>query len=148
MIASHPPTQPLVDIRQLRKRYGSNEVLKGVDLQIARSEVVCIIGKSGSGKSTLLRCINGLEDYQDGELQVHSLRVDSKQPQQLRELRRNVGMIFQNFNLFPHLSVGKNVMLAPRLVNNQPDASAEQHAQQLLARVGLADKFHAMPDQL
>ena len=148
MNASHPPTQPFVDIRQLRKRYGSNEVLKGVDLQIARSEVVCIIGKSGSGKSTLLRCINGLEDYQDGELQVHGLRVDSKQPQQLRELRRNVGMIFQNFNLFPHLSVGKNVMLAPRLVNNQPDASAEQHAQQLLARVGLADKFHAMPDQL
>lgn len=77
MNASHPPTQPLVDIRQLRKRYGSNEVLKGVDLQIARSEVVCIIGKSGSGKSTLLRCINGLEDYQDGELQVHGLRVDS-----------------------------------------------------------------------
>jgi len=142
------PTQPLVEIRQLRKRYGSNEVLKGVDLQIERGEVVCIIGKSGSGKSTLLRCINGLEDYQEGKLLVYGTQVDNQNPQQLRELRRNVGMIFQSFNLFPHLSTGKNVMLAPRLVNGEPGESAQQTARRLLARVGLADKFDAMPDQL
>ena len=139
---------PLVDIRGLRKRYGSNEVLKGVDLQIARSEVVSIIGKSGSGKSTLLRCINGLEAFQEGTLTVHGQPLQADNAGAMRELRKNVGMIFQNFNLFPHLTVGRNVMLAPTLVTSQPKDVARQNAERLLARVGLAEKFDAMPDQL
>jgi len=139
---------PLVDIRGLRKRYGSNEVLKGVDLTIARSEVISIIGRSGSGKSTLLRCINGLEAFQDGTLTVHGQPLQAGNAGAMRELRKNVGMIFQNFNLFPHLTVGRNVMLAPTLVTRQPRDAARQNAERLLARVGLAEKFDAMPDQL
>ena len=146
--APHPHTIPLVDIRGLRKRYGGNEVLKGVDLQVGRGEVVSIIGKSGSGKSTLLRCINGLESFHEGQLTVHGQPLRADNPQAMRELRKNVGMIFQNFNLFPHLSVGRNVMLAPTLVTRQPKDAARQNAERLLARVGLAEKFDAMPDQL
>ena len=142
------PTHPLVDIRGLRKRYGSNEVLKGVDLSISRSEVISIIGKSGSGKSTLLRCINGLEQFQEGSLTVHGRALQANDAQAMRELRKDVGMIFQNFNLFPHLSVGRNVMLAPTLVNGQPKPQARSNAERLLQRVGLAEKFDAMPDQL
>ena len=141
-------TIPLVDIRSLRKRYGSNEVLKGVDLQIKRGEVVSIIGKSGSGKSTLLRCINGLEQFQEGSLTVHGQPLQADNAQAMRELRKNVGMIFQSFNLFPHLTVGRNVMLAPSLVIRQPKDVARANAERLLARVGLAEKFDAMPDQL
>ena len=139
---------PLVHIRGLRKRYGDNEVLKGVDLEVDRGEVISIIGKSGSGKSTLLRCINGLEQFQQGELSVHGQAVRTDDAAALRELRKNVGMIFQNFNLFPHLSVGRNVMLAPTLVTSQPKDVARKNAERLLARVGLAEKFDAMPDQL
>ena len=146
--SSSPSILPLVDIAGLRKRYGDNEVLKGVDLQIARGEVVSIIGKSGSGKSTLLRCINGLENFQDGTLTVHGQALQANNAQAMRELRKNVGMIFQSFNLFPHLTVGKNVMLAPSLVIRQPKDVAKANAQRLLARVGLAEKFDAMPDQL
>jgi len=138
----------LVDIRALRKRFGDNEVLKGIDLQIKRQEVVCIIGKSGSGKSTLLRCINGLEAYQAGELLVDGQIVQQDNSAVLRELRQNVGMIFQSFNLFPHLTVGKNVMLAPTLVKKMPRGEAERTAKRLLERVGLADKFDAWPDSL
>ena len=143
-----PAVMPLVDIHGLRKHYGTNEVLKGVDLHIDRGEVVSIIGKSGSGKSTLLRCINGLENFQEGALTVHGQPLQADNPQSMRELRKNVGMIFQNFNLFPHLSVGKNVMLAPSLVMRQPKEIARTNAERLLARVGLAEKFDAMPDQL
>ncbi|MDW5442711.1 amino acid ABC transporter ATP-binding protein [Polaromonas sp. SM01] len=139
---------PLVHIQGLRKRYGDNEVLKGVDLEVDRGEVISIIGKSGSGKSTLLRCINGLEQFQQGELSVHGQAVRTDDAPALRELRKNVGMIFQNFNLFPHLSVGRNVMLAPTLVTSQPKDVARKNAERLLARVGLAEKFDAMPDQL
>ncbi|PIG07559.1 amino acid ABC transporter ATP-binding protein [Comamonas sp. 26] len=146
--ALQPSTFPLVDINGLRKRYGNNEVLKGVDLQIQRSEVVSIIGKSGSGKSTLLRCINGLENFQEGQLHVHGQALQADNAQSLRELRKNVGMIFQSFNLFPHLSVGRNVMLAPSLVMSQPHEDARANAKRLLERVGLAEKFDAMPDQL
>ncbi len=141
-------TIPLVDIRGLRKRYGANEVLKGIDLQIARREVVCIIGKSGSGKSTLLRCINGLEEFQEGALTVHGQALKINDPHAMRELRQNVGMIFQSFNLFPHLTVGQNVMLAPMLVKALPKAQARQRAEKLLARVGLAEKFDNRPEQL
>lgn len=143
-----PDSIPLVAINGLRKRYGDNEVLKGIDLDVHRREVVSIIGKSGSGKSTLLRCINGLEIFQNGALTVHGQPLKSDDPAAMRELRKNVGMIFQNFNLFPHFSVGENIMLAPRLVMNLPKADARKKAEKLLARVGLADKFGSMPDQL
>ena len=139
---------PVVDIHQLRKSFGTNEVLKGIDLQVARGEVVAIIGKSGSGKSTLLRCINGLEQFQSGTLSVDGKPLLHNKPQAMRELRQHVGMIFQSFNLFPHLSVGRNVMLAPRLVKQRDPAANEADAKKLLERVGLADKFDAGPDQL
>ena len=138
----------IVDIRQLRKRYGTNEVLKGVDLDVKRGEVIAIIGKSGSGKSTLLRCINGLEEFQEGTLHVDGQPLKHDDAKSMRELRQHVGMIFQGFNLFPHLSVGRNVMLAPSLVKKaQPEAN-EDTARKLLARVGLGEKFDAWPDQL
>ena len=138
----------IVDIRQLRKRYGDNEVLKGVDLDVKRGEVIAIIGKSGSGKSTLLRCINGLEEFQEGTLHVDGQPLKHGDAKAMRELRQHVGMIFQNFNLFPHLSVGRNVMLAPTLVKKAQPHANDATARKLLARVGLAEKFDAWPDQL
>ena len=145
-----PPSSdsPILTIQGLRKRFGTNEVLKGVDLQVQPGEVIAIIGKSGSGKSTLLRCINGLEEFQEGQLQVQGLALQHGNAQAMRALRQHVGMIFQSFNLFPHLSVGRNVMLAPRLVKATSAADAEAQARALLERVGLADKFEAWPDQL
>ena len=140
--------RPMVDIRQLRKSYGRNEVLKGIDLQVKPGEVIAIIGKSGSGKSTLLRCINGLEAFQAGALSVDGQPLLHNNATAMRELRQHVGMIFQNFNLFPHLSVGKNVMLAPGLVKKTDPTAGESKARQLLARVGLAEKFDAFPEQL
>jgi polar amino acid transport system ATP-binding protein len=139
---------PIVDIRALRKSYGSNEVLKGIDLQIAPGEVIAIIGKSGSGKSTLLRCINGLEEFQSGELTVDDKPLLHKNAAAMRALRQRVGMIFQGFNLFPHLTVGKNIMLAPSLVKAKDAQAGAAHARALLTRVGLAEKFDAYADQL
>ena len=138
----------IVDIRQLRKRFGTNEVLKGVDLDVKRGEVIAIIGKSGSGKSTLLRCINGLEEFQEGTLHVDGQPLKHGDAKAMRELRQHVGMIFQGFNLFPHLSVGRNVMLAPSLVKKAAPDANDATARKLLARVGLAEKFDAWPDQL
>ena len=109
----------LVEISQLRKSFGSNEVLKGIDLNVHSGEVIAIIGKSGSGKSTLLRCINGLEVFQSGKLTVDGKPLLHENALAMRELRQRVGMIFQSFNLFPHLTVGKNVMLAPKLVKQR-----------------------------
>jgi polar amino acid transport system ATP-binding protein len=146
--ATLPVASPIVDIHQLRKSYGSNEVLKGIDLQVKPGEVIAIIGKSGSGKSTLLRCINGLEEFQAGSLSVDGQPLLHGNAAAMRELRQHVGMIFQNFNLFPHLSVGKNVMLAPGLVKKTDATAGEAKARQLLARVGLGEKFDAFPDQL
>jgi polar amino acid transport system ATP-binding protein len=138
----------IVDIRALRKSYGSNEVLKGIDLQVKPGEVIAIIGKSGSGKSTLLRCINGLEEFQSGALTVDSQPLLHHDAAAMRALRQRVGMIFQQFNLFPHLSVGRNVMLAPGLVKKTAKDTGEQQARQLLERVGLGEKFDAFPEQL
>ena len=146
--SAHTKPFALVDIQGLRKCFGSNEVLKGIDLTIGRREVVCIIGRSGSGKSTLLRCINGLETFQDGTLTVDGQALRHGDPRAMREMRQQVGMIFQSFNLFPHLSAGRNVMLAPTLVHGVPRAEATRRAQALLERVGLGDKFDSFPDQL
>jgi len=142
------PGVPIVRITALRKSYGTNEVLKGIDLDVMRGEVIALIGKSGSGKSTLLRCINGLERFQEGSLRVADKPLLHDSAMAMRALRQQVGMIFQSFNLFPHLSVGRNVMLAPTLVKRRSDREAAEQARALLARVGLAEKFDAMPDQL
>lgn len=139
---------PIVQIGALRKSFGSNEVLMGIDLHVAPGEVIAIIGKSGSGKSTLLRCINGLETFDDGSLSVDQLPLLHGDAHAMRVLRQRVGMIFQSFNLFPHLTVGRNIMLAPTLVKKETSAQAHERAQKLLDRVGLSDKFEAFPDQL
>jgi len=138
----------IVTIGNLRKRFGTNEVLKGIDLEVKRGEVIAIIGKSGSGKSTLLRCVNGLEEFQEGSLQVEGQALRHGDARAMRNLRQHVGMIFQSFNLFPHLTVGRNVMLAPKLVKKGELSVTEARARKLLARVGLAEKFDAWPDQL
>jgi polar amino acid transport system ATP-binding protein len=137
-----------VAIAGLRKSYGKNEVLKVIDLQVQAGEVIAIIGKSGSGKSTLLRCINGLETFQQGSLTVQGQPLVYSDPAAMRTLRQQVGMIFQSFNLFPHLTVGKNIQLAPGLVKQLPEAETQAAARRLLARVGLSEKFDAFPDQL
>ena len=140
--------QPIVKVSALRKRFGSNEVLKGIDLEVKRGEVIAIIGKSGSGKSTLLRCVNGLEVFQEGALEVDGQPLKHGDAKAMRALRQHVGMIFQSFNLFPHLTVGRNVMLAPTLVKSESSVQAGERARKLLERVGLAEKFDAWPDQL
>lgn len=137
----------LVSVEQVHKYYGENHVLKGVDLKIKPGEVVSIIGRSGSGKSTLLRCMNGLEDYQEGAIIVDSQAVENDE-YKLRLLSRSVGMVFQSFNLFPHKTVGENVMLAPKLVLKKGQQECEAQARELLEKVGLADKFDAYPGNL
>jgi polar amino acid transport system ATP-binding protein len=142
------PETPAIAIEGLRKSFGPNEVLKGIDLTVRAGEVIAIIGKSGSGKSTLLRCINGLETFEHGALRVQGQPLVYQDPAAMRALRQQVGMIFQSFNLFPHLSVGRNIKLAPGLVKQLSDAQSDETARCLLARVGLAEKFDAYPDQL
>ncbi|CAG9173203.1 amino acid ABC transporter ATP-binding protein [Cupriavidus pampae] len=137
----------LIAIEDVRKSYGANEVLKGVSLSVEPGEVIAIIGKSGSGKSTLLRCINGLEQIDAGAITVAGAHLADSELQ-LRALRLKVGMIFQQFNLFPHLSAGRNVMLSPTIVKGVSQAKARELAEINLARVGLAAKFDAYPDQL
>ncbi|CAG2148908.1 amino acid ABC transporter ATP-binding protein [Cupriavidus plantarum] len=137
----------LIAIEDVRKSYGANEVLKGVSLSVEPGEVIAIIGKSGSGKSTLLRCINGLEQIDSGAITVAGAHLANSELQ-LRALRLKVGMIFQQFNLFPHLSAGRNVMLSPMIVKGTPEAKARELAETNLARVGLSAKFDAYPDQL
>lgn len=141
-------SRAIVQITALRKSYGDNEVLKGIDLTVRPGEVIAVIGKSGSGKSTLLRCINGLETFQQGSLTVDGAPLLHSSAMAMRTLRQRVGMIFQSFNLFPHLSVGRNVMLAPTLVKQRSQKEAAAQATQLLERVGLGEKFNAMPDEL
>ncbi|MBP0600603.1 amino acid ABC transporter ATP-binding protein [Herbaspirillum sp. LeCh32-8] len=138
---------PLIAIDNVKKRFGDNEVLKGISLDIEPGEVIAIIGKSGSGKSTLLRCINGLETIDEGNISVAGAKLGVTELE-LRNLRLKVGMIFQQFNLFPHLSVGRNVMIAPMIVKGTSEAEAEAIAKANLEKVGLGHKFDAFPDQL
>ncbi|MFF2509031.1 amino acid ABC transporter ATP-binding protein [Streptomyces sp. NPDC058067] len=138
---------PFIEIDGVHKSYGDTPVLKGIDLNVEQHQVVTLIGASGSGKSTLLRCINGLEDISGGQIRVDG-EVASGRGTDVDRLRRDVGMVFQHFNLFPHMSVVRNVALAPMRVGGVPRAVAEEQARVLLARVGLADKADSMPDQL
>lgn len=138
---------PLIAIDEVRKSFGSNAVLKGVSLAVEPGEVIAIIGKSGSGKSTLLRCINGLESIDSGAITVAGAHLADSELQ-LRALRLKVGMIFQQFNLFPHLTAGENVALSPVVVKGAKKADAAALARQMLAKVGLGDKYDSYPDQL
>ncbi|SIQ87973.1 MULTISPECIES: amino acid ABC transporter ATP-binding protein [unclassified Bosea (in: a-proteobacteria)] len=138
---------PAVLIDDVHKSYGKLEVLKGVSLSVETGQVIALIGRSGSGKSTLLRCINGLEAFQSGRIEVAGHVLD-QDPKHLRELRKDVGIVFQSYNLFPHLTVGQNIMLSPRITKNVPQAEALALAKEVLAQVGLSDKFDAYPDNL
>ena len=137
----------LIAVTEVRKRFGANEVLKGIDLDVEPGEVIAIIGKSGSGKSTLLRCINGLETIDGGSILVAGAQLLDDELH-LKALRLKVGMIFQQFNLFPHLSAGRNVMLSQMVVKKAKREAAEAMARRQLERVGLAHKFDAYPDEL
>ena len=136
-----------VEIRGLCKSFGPKEILKGIDCDIETGEVVCVIGPSGSGKSTFLRCINCLEEPTAGTVKVDGHLMDEN-AKNIDELREDVGMVFQQFNLFPHLSALDNITIAPVLRKRMGKAEAEQTARQLLERVGLADKADAMPRSL
>ncbi|MBL8700842.1 MAG: amino acid ABC transporter ATP-binding protein [Alphaproteobacteria bacterium] len=137
----------LVELTDVVKRYGSNTVLNGVSLTVEPGEIIAVIGRSGSGKSTLLRCINGLEPIQQGRI-VFDGTVVNDPGTNLRALRQRVGIVFQSYNLFPHLSVEKNITLAPRVVKGMEPGAARELAGRVLARVGLAEKIDAYPDQL
>jgi polar amino acid transport system ATP-binding protein len=137
----------VVLIENVHKSFGSVEVLKGVSLAVERGQVVALIGRSGSGKSTLLRCMNGLEPFQSGRIEVAGHVVD-RDDRHLRELRKDVGIVFQSYNLFPHLTVAQNIMLSPRITKGMKTADAKALAERVLAQVGLAEKFDAYPDNL
>ena len=142
--------QPIVRMEQINKHFGSLHVLKDVSLTVESGEVVVIIGASGSGKSTLIRCINGLEEFQSGHIEVDGdeLLPHGKSSRALQTIRTEVGMVFQQFNLFPHLSVLENVTLAPMKVRGYSRTEATETAQRLLNRVGIADQADKYPAQL
>jgi polar amino acid transport system ATP-binding protein len=140
---------PAVSLKDVRKSYGPLEVLKGVSFDVAPGEVVAVIGASGSGKSTALRCINGLETIQGGSIEVCGHHVGTQRTDaELRALRQDVGIVFQSYNLFPHLTVEQNVTLAPRRVKRMNNAAARALALDCLASVGLAEKAQNYPEQL
>ena len=144
---------PIVSLRGVRKVFGENEVLKGIDLDIAKGEVVVVFGRSGSGKSTLLRCINFLEEPTAGSVEVDGIRYEAgpanrARRKTIREIRLKTGMVFQEFNLFPHLSVLENVVEAPTTVKKMPRREAEELGMQFLEKVGVADKRDEHPIRL
>ncbi len=137
----------MISVRHLSKSFGAHRVLDDVSLDIAKGEVVCIIGASGSGKSTLLRCMNGLESYESGELTIDG-RLIRRDDRQIHELRTEVGMVFQRFNLFPHRTALQNVIEGPVYVKKVPAARARAEGRALLEKVGLGDKLDAYPARL
>ncbi len=137
----------MVKVKNIHKHFGKLHVLNDVSLDVAKGEVVVIIGPSGSGKSTLLRCLNYLEPVQSGEIWIDGIRLDHHRTN-IRAVRAEVGIVFQSFNLFPHLTVIKNVMLAPVVVRKRPESEVRQAALTMLAKVGLQDKVDAYPSQL
>lgn len=136
-----------VKVKGLKKSFGNNEVLKGIDLHVNSGEVVCIIGPSGSGKSTLLRCLNRLEEINGGEVNINGVNISVKETD-INVVRKNIGMVFQHFNLFPHLSVKENITLAPVELKLLTKAEANEKALALLNQVGLDDKADAYPSSL
>jgi polar amino acid transport system ATP-binding protein len=150
-------SEPIVRVRALKKSFGTTLVLDGIDLDVARGEAVVVIGPSGSGKTTLLRCVNLLEPYDDGSIKVDGVEVGyddaggrrrRRSERELAPIRADIGMVFQLFNLFPHLTAAENVMLGLTKVRGIPRAEARARAERWLARVGLADKFESLPSQL
>lgn len=137
----------MIEVKNLDKSFGSTEVLRGINCQVSESDVVCLIGPSGSGKSTLLRCLNGLEEISAGEAIVNGHTL-SKSKANIGQVRREVGMVFQHFNLFPHLRVIDNITLAPRRVLKLPKSEARSRALDLLRKVGLEEKASAYPANL
>lgn len=135
----------MIELQDVTKKFGQNEVLKGVSFSVAKGEVVCLIGPSGSGKSTILRCINGLEERNGGVIRVDDTLVE---PKTYRDVRKRVAMVFQRFNLLPHRTVLQNIIEGPVQVLRRPVDEAEHEAMQLLERVGLADKANAKPSTL
>lgn len=137
----------LVEIRGITKKFGEVTVLDDVSVDIDEGQIIAVIGRSGSGKSTLLRCINGLEPIQAGSITVDGMTVNDPHTD-LRKLRQQVGIVFQSYNLFPHLSVARNITLAPRVVKGIPSGEAREIATDVLRRVGLVEKLDALPHEL
>ncbi|ARA81161.1 MULTISPECIES: amino acid ABC transporter ATP-binding protein [Pseudomonas] len=149
MLSIDPAARSLVSLRDLHLSFGSNRVLKGIDLDVERGQAVSIIGPSGSGKSTILRCITGLLQAQGGSIRVGQTQVDELTREAERiELRKRVGFVFQQYNLFPHLSVLENLVIAPRKVLGIERGEAEKQARALLAKVRMEHKADAYPGQL
>ena len=144
---SWTPEQPIVAIADVHKSFGPVEVLKGVSLDVRKGEVICVIGPSGSGKSTLIRCINALTPFERGSIRVMGIEVNDPMLDKL-ELRRRVGMVFQQYNLFPHRTALQNVMMAPLQVLRQPRREVEERAYRLLAKVRLQGREHAYPGEM
>jgi glutamine transport system ATP-binding protein len=142
-----PGRKVVVDVQDLTKSFGDHEVLKGITGQIHEGEVLCVIGPSGSGKSTFLRCLNRLEEPTSGTVRVGEFDLTDPKVD-INKVRRHIGMVFQQFNLFPHMTVAENIMLAPTEVKNVSKAEARQTAERLLDRVGLKDKADARPASL
>ena len=143
----------MVEIRGLIKRFGTTEVLRGIDLTVETGEVLAIVGPSGSGKTTLLRCLNFLETPTAGLIRVGGIEIDAAEPAarrkaKVRELRQHIGFVFQGFNLFPHRTALENVIEGPVVVKREPRAAAEERGRQLLAKVGLAERADAYPGRL
>ncbi len=141
------PDKPLVSIRDVHKSFGDLKVLQGVSLDIMKGEVICIIGPSGSGKSTLIRCVNALNTIDSGSIKVEGLEVHDPGLDKL-ELRKRVGMVFQQYNLFPHKTALENIMMAPLKVLKQPQAEVEERAHKLIKRVNLGGKENSYPGEL
>jgi len=145
--ADWTPDQPIVSISDVHKSFGDLEVLKRVSLDVMKGQVICIIGPSGSGKSTLIRCINALNSIDSGSIKVEGLEVNDPALDKL-ELRKKVGMVFQQYNLFPHKTALENVMMAPLKVLKQPREEVEERARKLISRVNLVGKENAYPGEL
>jgi len=139
---------PMIEAQNIQKWYGSFHVLKGVSLTVQRGEVVVIMGPSGSGKSTFARTFNALEEYQEGKIYIDGFELSPENHRNIDAIRREVGMVFQQFNLFPHLTVLQNITLAPLWVRKWDKAKASEVAMQLLERVGIAQQAHKYPLQL
>lgn len=140
-------SESIITLKNVNKWYDNFQAIKDFDLSVQTGERIVICGPSGSGKSTIVRCINGLEPIQKGEIYLEGIEVANNK-KEMQRARRHIGMVFQNFNLFPHLSILRNCMLAPRLVNKTENAAAQDFAMNLLERVKIADHAHKLPSQL